>query len=117
MSLKFSEVVKLLTNYVILIVECFIIAGCYSVRPRSALHYYIPLLTNGIWRHQGKVYPITTNINFVELGQRKFSFSSFSQSAVYFLIQEEDMDEFYGGSGITWVLSSQEARAVAALKL
>jgi len=33
------------------------------------------------------------------------------------LDSEEDVDEFYGGSGITWVLSSQDARAVASLKL
>jgi len=33
------------------------------------------------------------------------------------LDNEEDVDEFYSGSGITWVLSSQEARAVATLKL
>ncbi|KAJ7046514.1 COG4 transport protein-domain-containing protein [Mycena alexandri] len=31
--------------------------------------------------------------------------------------QEEDVDEFYNGSGITWKLSAQEARAIAALKL
>ncbi|KAJ7489961.1 COG4 transport protein-domain-containing protein [Mycena galericulata] len=30
---------------------------------------------------------------------------------------EEDVDEFYNGSGITWKLSAQEARAIAALKL
>ncbi|KAJ4488264.1 COG4 transport protein-domain-containing protein [Lentinula aciculospora] len=33
------------------------------------------------------------------------------------LDSEEDVDEFYNGSGITWKLSSQEARAVAALKI
>jgi hypothetical protein len=32
-------------------------------------------------------------------------------------IQEEDVDEFYSGSGITWILSIQEARVVAGLKL
>jgi conserved oligomeric Golgi complex subunit 4 len=31
--------------------------------------------------------------------------------------QEEDVDEFYNGSGITWKLSAQEARMVAALKV
>jgi len=32
------------------------------------------------------------------------------------LDSEEDVDEFYGGSGITWVLSIQEARTAAGLK-
>jgi hypothetical protein len=31
--------------------------------------------------------------------------------------QEEGVDEFYNGSGITWKLSEQEARAVAGLRL
>lgn len=31
--------------------------------------------------------------------------------------QEEDVDEFYGGSGINWVLTIQEARGVTGLKL
>jgi len=33
------------------------------------------------------------------------------------LDSEEDVDEFYSGSGITWILSIQEARVVAGLKL
>ncbi|KAK7466940.1 Golgi transport complex subunit 4 [Stygiomarasmius scandens] len=33
------------------------------------------------------------------------------------LDQEEDVDEFYNGSGISWKLTLQEARAVAALKI
>jgi len=33
------------------------------------------------------------------------------------LDSEEDVDEFYSGSGITWVLSIQEAQTVASLKL
>ncbi|KAJ3742037.1 COG4 transport protein-domain-containing protein [Lentinula detonsa] len=33
------------------------------------------------------------------------------------LDSEEDVDEFYNGSGITWKLSLQEARAIAALKI
>lgn len=31
--------------------------------------------------------------------------------------QEEDVDEFFNGSGITWKLSEQEARAVAGLRI
>ena len=31
--------------------------------------------------------------------------------------QEEDVDEFYNGSGITWKLSEQEARSIAGLRL
>ena len=31
--------------------------------------------------------------------------------------QEEDVDEFYNGSGITWKLSEQEARTIAGLRL
>ena len=31
--------------------------------------------------------------------------------------QEEDVDEFYNGSGITWKLSEQDARTVAGLRL
>jgi len=31
--------------------------------------------------------------------------------------QEEDVDEFFNGSGITWKLSEQEARAVAGLRV
>ena len=31
--------------------------------------------------------------------------------------QEEDVDEFYNGSGIAWQLSQQEARAVANLRV
>ncbi|KAJ7349436.1 COG4 transport protein-domain-containing protein [Mycena albidolilacea] len=38
-------------------------------------------------------------------------------STVLNLDSEEDVDEFYNGSGITWKLSAQEARAIAALKL
>ncbi|KAI0290488.1 COG4-domain-containing protein [Russula brevipes] len=33
------------------------------------------------------------------------------------LDQEEDVDEFYNSSGITWKLSEQEARAIATLRL
>ncbi|KAI9456239.1 COG4-domain-containing protein [Lactarius psammicola] len=33
------------------------------------------------------------------------------------LDQEEDVDEFYNGSGITWKLSEQEARTIAGLRL
>ncbi|KAI0003322.1 COG4-domain-containing protein [Russula compacta] len=33
------------------------------------------------------------------------------------LDQEEDVDEFYNGSGITWKLSEQDARTVAGLRL
>ncbi|KAJ3851177.1 COG4 transport protein-domain-containing protein [Lentinula lateritia] len=33
------------------------------------------------------------------------------------LDSEEDVDEFYNGSGITWKVSLQEARAIAALKI
>jgi len=33
------------------------------------------------------------------------------------LDQEEDVDEFYNGSGITWKLSEQEARSIAGLRL
>lgn len=33
------------------------------------------------------------------------------------LDSDEDVDEFYNGSGITWKLSAQEARAVVALKV
>ncbi|KIK63178.1 hypothetical protein GYMLUDRAFT_95807 [Collybiopsis luxurians FD-317 M1] len=33
------------------------------------------------------------------------------------LDSEEDVDEFYNGSGITWKLGAQEARAIAALKV
>ncbi|KAG6850470.1 hypothetical protein H0H93_012891 [Arthromyces matolae] len=32
-------------------------------------------------------------------------------------VQEEDVDEFYNSSGITWKLSSSEARGIAGLKL
>jgi hypothetical protein len=32
-------------------------------------------------------------------------------------LQEEDVSEFYDGSGINWKLSLQEARAVAALRI
>jgi conserved oligomeric Golgi complex subunit 4 len=35
----------------------------------------------------------------------------------YFGEQEEDVDEFYNGSGITWKLSEQEARSIASLRL
>ncbi|KAJ7135036.1 COG4 transport protein-domain-containing protein [Mycena crocata] len=38
-------------------------------------------------------------------------------STILNLDSEEDVDEFYNGSGITWKLSAQEARAIAALKL
>ncbi|KAJ7752135.1 COG4 transport protein-domain-containing protein [Mycena metata] len=38
-------------------------------------------------------------------------------STILNLDNEEDVDEFYNGSGITWKLSAQEARAIAALKL
>ncbi|KAF7295237.1 Cog4 domain-containing protein [Mycena indigotica] len=38
-------------------------------------------------------------------------------STIINLDADEDVDEFYNGSGITWKLSAQEARAVAALKL
>lgn len=31
--------------------------------------------------------------------------------------QEEDVDEFYNGSGIAWKLTPQEARAIVALKI
>jgi len=31
--------------------------------------------------------------------------------------QEEDVDEFYNGSGITWKLSEQDARTIAGLRL
>lgn len=33
------------------------------------------------------------------------------------LMQEEDVDEFYNGSGISWQLNQQEARSVAALRV
>ncbi|KAI0262967.1 COG4-domain-containing protein [Gloeopeniophorella convolvens] len=33
------------------------------------------------------------------------------------LDQDEDVDEFYNGSGITWKLSEQEARSIAGLRL
>jgi hypothetical protein len=33
------------------------------------------------------------------------------------LDQEEDVDEFYNGSGITWKLSEQEARTIAGLRV
>lgn len=33
------------------------------------------------------------------------------------LDSEEDVDEFYNGSGISWKLSAQEARTIASLKL
>jgi len=39
------------------------------------------------------------------------------QSLIDVFGQEEDVDEFYNGSGITWKLSAQEARAVAGLKV
>ncbi|CAK5279533.1 unnamed protein product [Mycena citricolor] len=38
-------------------------------------------------------------------------------STILNLDNEEDVDEFYNGSGITWKLSTQEARAIAALKV
>ncbi|KAF7359494.1 Cog4 domain-containing protein [Mycena sanguinolenta] len=38
-------------------------------------------------------------------------------STILNLESDEDVDEFYNGSGITWMLSAQEARAIAALKL
>lgn len=31
--------------------------------------------------------------------------------------QEEDVDEFYNGSGIAWQLGEQEARNIAALRV
>lgn len=31
--------------------------------------------------------------------------------------QEEDVDEFYNGSGITWKLTEQEAQTIAGLRL
>jgi hypothetical protein len=31
--------------------------------------------------------------------------------------QEEDVEEFYNSSGITWKLSAQEARAIAAHRI
>lgn len=34
-----------------------------------------------------------------------------------FCDQEEDVDEFYNGSGITWKLSEQDARTIAGLRL
>ena len=33
------------------------------------------------------------------------------------IAQEEDVDEFYNGSGISWQLSQQEARTVAGLRV
>ncbi|KAJ7431508.1 hypothetical protein B0H11DRAFT_2385017 [Mycena galericulata] len=33
------------------------------------------------------------------------------------IVQEKDVDEFYNGSGITWKLSAQEARTIAAFKM
>ncbi|KAJ7684832.1 COG4 transport protein-domain-containing protein [Mycena polygramma] len=38
-------------------------------------------------------------------------------STILNLDNEEDVDEFYNSSGITWKLSAQDARAIAALKL
>ncbi|KAF7338520.1 hypothetical protein MVEN_02078100 [Mycena venus] len=38
-------------------------------------------------------------------------------STILNLDSEEDVDEFYNSSGITWKLSAQDARAIAALKL
>jgi hypothetical protein len=32
-------------------------------------------------------------------------------------MQEEDVDDFFNGSGITWKLSEQEARAIAGLRI
>lgn len=33
------------------------------------------------------------------------------------MTQEEDVEEFYNGSGITWKLTAQEAGAIVALKV
>lgn len=33
-----------------------------------------------------------------------------------FIVQEEDVDGFYSGSGISWTLSLQDAKNVVALK-
>jgi len=38
-------------------------------------------------------------------------------STILNLDSEEDVDEFYDGSGITWKLNAQEARTIAGLKL
>ena len=47
-------------------------------------------------------------------------FSCFGKSELsyfFFASQEEDVDEFYNGSGITWKLSELEARAIAGLRM
>jgi hypothetical protein len=46
-----------------------------------------------------------------------FSLLSGCATLLKFKTQEDDVDEFYGGSGITWALSIQEARTITALKL
>ncbi|KAJ3877469.1 COG4 transport protein-domain-containing protein [Lentinula edodes] len=49
-------------------------------------------------------------------GREKFARLQ-QMSTLLNLDSEEDVDEFYNGSGITWKVSSQEARAIAALKI
>ena len=40
-----------------------------------------------------------------------------SLSSADVMSQEEDVDEFYNGSGIAWQLGEQEARNIAALRV
>jgi len=54
----------------------------------------------------------------IAFGDAREKFNRLQQiSTLLNLDSEEDVDEFYNGSGITWKLSAQEARAVANLKI
>lgn len=56
--------------------------------------------------------------NQVSFGAVRERFQRLQQiSTLVNLDREEDLDEFYNGSGITWRLSIAEARSVVALRI
>jgi conserved oligomeric Golgi complex subunit 4 len=101
-------------------------ARCNSFRSRFTSDHHLSLLANRLWRRARKICatPADRNASQPRLCASPF-FLTLSPSYMIFLMvgdlfrakQEEGVDEFYNGSGITWKLSEQEARAVAGLRV
>ncbi|KAF7304762.1 Cog4 domain-containing protein [Mycena kentingensis (nom. inval.)] len=89
------------------------------LRPWEKLMMSFRFTELGAIRFDRDLRAITTHLaTQTAFGDAREKFLRLQQfSTVLNLDADEDVDEFYNGSGITWKLSAQDARTVAALKL
>jgi len=73
----------------------------------------------GAIRFDRDIRSVTTYLSSqTAFGDVREKFTRLQQTSTLLnLDSEEDVEEFYSGSGITWALTLQEARTIAGLKL